>query len=271
MLLTIDSGNTNVVFGLYDGTKQLNLWRLKNEPERPADDYIIFVHQWLSIGGYSLDVIEDIIISSVVPEALFHLKGMAKRFFNKDPFVIGEPCVNLKMAIKIDKPASLGADLLVNAYGGYKRYGGPLLIIDFGTATTLELIDADGTFRGGSIAPGVNLSLKALYGAAAKLPPIEFARTDRVIATATIPAMQAGVYWGYIGMVKELIERTCQEYIQTYGPADITIVATGGLCTTVTSDLPLIHHVDENLILDSLAEIYQELLTPQKVEKSENS
>lgn len=265
MLLTIDSGNTNVVFGLYEEAKQISLWRLKNEPQRPADEYIIFINQWLSMAGYSLDIIEDIIISSVVPEALFHLKGMVKRFFNKEPFVIGEPRVNLKMAIKIDKPESLGADLLVNAYGGYKRYGGPLLIVDFGTATTFELIDGEGIFRGGSIAPGVNLALKALYDAAAKLPPIEFSRTDRVIATATVPAMQAGVYWGYIGMVKELIERTCQEYIDTYGPAELKVVATGGLCTLVSQDLPLIHHVDENLLLDSLAEIYQEfcgLYTP---------
>lgn len=259
MLLTIDSGNTNIVFGLYNGLKQIGLWRLKNEPQRPADEYIIFIQQWLSLAGYSLDGIKDIIISSVVPEALFHLKGMVKRFFNKDPFVIGEPRVNLKMSIKIDKPESLGADLLVNAYGGYKRYGGPLLIIDFGTATTFELIDKDGSFRGGSIAPGVNLSLKSLYDAAAKLPPIEFTRTDRVIATATIPAMQAGVYWGYIGMVKELIERTRQEYRQTYGPGAMVVVATGGLCTLVAPDLPLIDHVDENLLLDSLAEIYQEV------------
>lgn len=260
MLLTIDSGNTNVVFGLYEGTKQINLWRLKNEPQRPAEEYIIFINQWLSMAGYSLDIIEDVIVSSVVPEALFHLKAMVKRFFQKDPFVIGEPSVNIQMAIKIDNPESLGADLLVNAYGGYKRYGGPLLIVDFGTATTFELIDADGTFRGGSIAPGVNLALKALYDAAAKLPSVDFARTERVIGTATIPAMQAGVYWGYIGMVKELIERTRQEYVETYGPADLKVVATGGLCTTVSPDLPLIHHVDENLLLDSLAQIYAELV-----------
>lgn len=259
MLLAIDSGNTNVVFGLYERTKCVKLWRLKNEPQRPADEYIIFLNQWLTMGGFSLEDIEDTIISSVVPQALFHLKDMVKRFLHKDPFVIGEPSVPLKMPILLDKPESLGADLLVNAYGGYKRYGGPLLIIDFGTATTFEVVDGEGNYRGGSIAPGVNLALKALYDGAAKLPPIDFARTDRVIGTATIPAMQAGVYWGYIGMVKELIERTRQEYAVTYGSGDVKVIATGGLCYTVAPDLPSIHHLDDNLLLDSLAEIYGEL------------
>lgn len=259
MFLAIDSGNTNVVFGLYEGTKLVKLWRLKNEPQRPADEYIVFLTQWLSLQGVFLEDIEDVIISSVVPQALRHLKDMVTRFFHKNPFVIGEANVPLKMPILLDKPESLGADLLVNAYGGYKRYGGPLLIVDFGTATTFEVVDGEGAYRGGAIAPGVHLALKALYDAAAKLPPIEFTRVDHVIGTATIPAMQAGVYWGYIGMVKELIERTCQEYAAVYGPGDIKVVATGGLCRTVTPDLPSIQHVNENLLLDSLAEIYGEL------------
>jgi type III pantothenate kinase len=264
MLLAIDSGNTNIVFGLYQGPKQISQWRLMNEPQRPADEYIIFLTQWMSLEGYSLDSIEDVIISSVVPEALFHLKGMAKRYFKNEPFVVGEPTVDIRMVIKIDKPESLGADLLVNAYGAYRRYGGPLIIIDFGTATTFEVIDGEGNFRGGSIASGINLTLKALYEAAAKLPSIAFARTNHVIATETKAAMQAGTYWGYIGMVKELIERTNQEYVKNYGPADLKVVATGGLCTLVTQDLPLIHHVDENLLLDSLAEIYSEVCVEKK-------
>lgn len=259
MLLAIDSGNTNVVFGLYEGTKKISQWRLMNEPQRPADEYITFLNQWMSLAGYSLDVIEDVIISSVVPEALFHLKRMVKRYFKNDPFVIGDPKINLTMVIKIDKPESLGADLLVNAYGAYRRYGGPLIVIDFGTATTLEVIHADGSFLGGSIAAGVNLTLKALYDGAAKLPAINFGRTDHVIATETRAAMQAGTYWGYIGLVKELIERTSKEYVKTYGPADIKVVATGGLSALVSQDLPQIHHVDENLLLDSLAEIYMEV------------
>lgn len=259
MFLAIDSGNTNVVFGLYDGTRKINQWRLMNEPQRPADEYIVYLNQWVSLAGYSLDTIKDVIIASVVPESLFHLKGMAKRYFKNAPFVIGEPSVDIKMVIKIDKPETLGADLLVNAYGAYKRYGGPLLIIDFGTATTFEVIHADGNFLGGSIASGVNLTLKALYDAAAQLPAIDFARTSHVIGTETRTCMQAGVYWGYIGMVKELIERTRQEYVSTYGPADLKVVATGGLCTLIAPDLPLIDHVDENLLLDSLADIYTEI------------
>lgn len=264
MLLAIDSGNTNVVFGLYDGTKKINQWRLMSEPQRPADEYIVFLNQWIPLMGYSLDSIKDIIISSVVPESLFHLKGMANRYFKSEPFVIGEPSVDLKMVIKIDKPETLGADLLVNAYGAYRRYGGPLIIIDFGTATTLEVIHANGSFLGGSIASGVNLALKALYDAAAKLPSIDFARTNHVIATETRAAMQAGTYWGYIGMVKELIARTSQEYERTYGPAELKVIATGGLCTLVAPDLPLIHHVNEDLLLDSLADIYTEVCGKKK-------
>lgn len=259
MLLAIDSGNTNVVFGLYEGTRKVGQWRLMNEPQRPADEYIVFISQWLSHAGYSLETIEDIIISSVVPEALFHLKGMAERYFKNKPFVIGEPNVGLKMVIKIDNPENLGADLLVNAYGGYKRYGGPLIIIDFGTATTFEVIHADGSFLGGAITSGINLALKALYDAAAKLPLIDFARTTHVIGTDTTTAMQAGSYWGYIGMIEGLIGRMSEEYIKTYGPSDIKIVGTGGLSSVVSQDLPLLHHVNENLILDSLAEIYSEV------------
>lgn len=256
MFLAIDAGNTNIVFGLYKDRKKINHWRLKNDPQRPGDDYITHLNQWLSILGYSLVDIQDVIISSVVPDVLFNLKWMVKHYFNKKPFVIGEPSVNLKMVIKTDKPEQLGGDLLVNAYGGFKRYGGPLIIVDFGTATTLETINHKGHFLGVAIAPGVKLSLKALYEAAAKLPSISFTRINHVIGTNTVDSMQAGSYWGYIGMVEKLVDRTCQEYIQSYGPSEIKIVTTGGLSSLFFQDLSFPHFVNENLILDSLADIY---------------
>lgn len=259
MLLAIDSGNTNLVFGLYKDKKKVGQWRLKNDPQRPGDEYVGFLSQWMSIAGYSLDSIEDVIISSVVPEALFHLKWMVKRYFNKKPFVIGEPNVKLKMVIKLDRQEKLGGDLLVNAYGAFKRYGGPLIILDFGTATTIEVINDKGHFLGGAIAPGVKLSLKALYEAAAGLPPISFARTPDVIGTSTVSAMQAGTYWGYVGMVEGLVARASKEYIEAHGPADIKIVTTGGLSSLFFRDLSFTHFVNENLILDSLAEIYEEV------------
>lgn len=259
LLLVIDSGNTNVVFGLYKGKKKISQWRLRNEPQRTADEYIAFLSQWISLVGHSLDAIGDVIISSVVPEALFHLKWMVKRYFNKKPFVIGEPSVKLKMMIKIDKPESLGADRLVNAYGGYKRYGGPLVIVDFGTATTLEVINSKGHYLGGAIAPGFKLSLKALSREAAKLPSVTFARTNHVIGTETVSAMQAGSYWGYVGMIEGLVQRTCQEYIESHGPSEIKVVTTGGLSSIFFRDLSFTHFVNENLTLDSLAEIYGEV------------
>jgi len=259
MLLAIDSGNTNVVFGLYEGKRKISQWRLKNEPQRPADEYIAFLSQWLSLSGYSLETIQDVIISSVVPEALFHLKHMVDRYFKSQPFVIGEPSINLNLTIKIDQPESLGADRLVDIYGAYRRYGGPLIIIDFGTATTFELIDKDGSYLGGAIAPGVNLSLIALYEAAAKLPLVSFGHIDHVIGTTTVEAMQAGVYWGYVGMVDGLVSKTIVEYNKSHGPSEIKIVATGGLSSLSARDLSFIYEVNEDLTLDSLAEIYVEV------------
>src|ERR1700722_6482193 len=224
MLLAIDSGNTHIVFGLYEESKKICQWRLKNEPQRPADEYIVFLNQWLSMAGYSLKNINDVIISSVVPEVLLHLKCMISRHFKNKPLVIGESKIELGIAVKIDKPQSLGADRLVNAFGGYRRYGGPLLIIDFGTATTFDIIDEEGSYIGGVIAPGVNLSLKALYEAAAKLPPAAFARTDHVIATTTTTAMQAGCYWGYVGMVEGLTTRIRDEYRASHGFSEMTLI-----------------------------------------------
>ncbi|MBS0272206.1 MAG: type III pantothenate kinase [Proteobacteria bacterium] len=256
MLLAIDSGNTNIVFGLYENSKQITHWRLQNEPQRPADEYIVFLSQWMLLAGYRLEDISDVIISSVVPDALFHLKEMVKRHFKNNPIVIGESGINLGVTIKIDRPETLGADRLVNTWGAYRSYGGPLILIDFGTATTFDVIDGEGAYVGGVIAPGVNLSLKALYEAAAKLPPTAFARTDHVIATTTTTAIQAGCYWGYVGMIEGLCARTCEEYRTFHGDADFTIIATGGLASVFSKDLDLIQHVNESLTLDSLAEIY---------------
>lgn len=257
MLLAIDSGNTHIVFGLYEGTRKLGQWRLKNEPQRPADEYIVFLNQWLSIAGYSIEDIKDTVISSVVPDALRNLRQMVAGHFKQNPIVTGDPDVDLGVQVKIDQPESLGADRLVNAFGGFRKYGGPLIIIDFGTATTFDLIDAEGSYRGGVIAPGVNLSLEALYKAAAKLPPTAFARTDQVMGTNTKMAMQAGCYWGYVGMIEGLHQRISQELKELLGDSSkMTVVATGGLASLFSQDLPLIDHVNESLTLDSLAEAY---------------
>ena len=257
MLLAIDSGNTHLVFALYEGEKKHGQWRLKNEPQRPADEYIVFLNQWLSMSGLRLKDIQDVIISSVVPETLFHLKHMVKGHFTNPPLVVGEASIDVGVKVKIDKPHTLGADRLVNAFGGFRKYGGPLIIIDFGTATTFDIIDEQGSYIGGIIAPGVALSLKALYEGAAKLPPITFARTNHVIATTTASAMQAGCYWGYIGMIEGLYQRVREEYqLASKASSKMTVVATGGLAAIFSRDLPLIDYVNEALTLDSLAELY---------------
>ncbi len=254
MLLAIDSGNTNIVFGLYDGLSKMGQWRLKNDPERPADEMIVFLNQWVEMVGCDVSDIEDVIISSVVPDTLFNLKHMVNSHFVSPPIVVGEEGFDLGVSVKIDNPETIGADRLVNTYGGFRLYGGPLIIIDFGTATTFDIIDHEGSYVGGVIAPGVHLSLQALYEAAAKLPPTAFARTTKVIGTNTTTAMQAGTYWGYVGMIEGLSSRICKEY----SGSKITTVATGGLSSVFAQDLPLIEHVNESLTLDSLALIYRQ-------------
>jgi len=256
MLLAIDSGNTNVVFGLYDSLKKCGQWRLKNEPQSPADEMIVFLNHWLKMEGYNLDAIEAVLISSVVPETLVHLKNMVDKYFKRPALVIGEDGLDLGVHIKIERPESVGADRIVNTFGGFRLYGGPLIIIDFGTATTFDIIDQDGCYVGGIIAPGVHLSLKALYEAAAKLPPTAFARTPHVIGTNTVSAMQAGTYWGYVGMIEGLSSRLIEEYRLRFKGDNLTFVATGGLSSLFAQDLPLISHVNESLTLDSLAEYY---------------
>jgi type III pantothenate kinase len=253
MHLAIDSGNTNVVFGLYDAQQNKGLWRLKNDPERPADEYIVYLQEWLRMTQCNLSQIEGIIISSVVPDTLVHLKNLVEMYFHKTPLIVGEDGLDLGVKVKIDRPETLGADRLVNTFGGYRKYGGPLVIIDFGTATTFDIVDSEGSYVGGIIAPGVNLSLKALYEATAKLPATPFARTEKVIGTNTKHAMQSGTYWGYVGMIDGLSTRLIAEY----KPQNLTFVATGGLSSLFANDLSLITHVNENLTLDSLSEIYE--------------
>lgn len=182
MLLAVDAGNTNIVFGLYQGSQQKGQWRLKTLGQRSGDEYIVFLAQWLSMKRYACQDIEAVVISSVVPDVLCHFKSMVQKHLKGPLFVVGESPLKIDVPVKIENPETLGADRLVNSFEGFRRYGGPLIIIDFGTATTFDVIDHEGSYIGGVIAPGVNLSLKALYKGAAKLPPVSFARTEHIIA-----------------------------------------------------------------------------------------
>jgi len=258
MLLAIDAGNTNTVFALFDGATQIGLWRAATKAQRTADEYAVFLTTLMAREGVERSAITGAIIGSVVPDANFNLLKLCREHFDCTPLLVGAPEVKTGVKIKIDRPEELGADRLINAVAGVALYAKPLLIIDFGTATTIDVIDAEGTYIGGAIAPGVNLSLQALHMAAAKLPSVAVARPPKVIATNTVTAIQSGVFWGYVGMIEGLIARTKAEF---GGP--MTVVATGGLAKLFVDAIPSIDEINTDLTLKGLSLIYERNRKPE--------
>jgi len=251
MLLAIDVGNTNITFAAFSGRSLVTEWRIATSTSRTAEEYGVWLSQAMHLDQVNMSDIKDVIIGTVVPGALFNLKGLCKRYFNCTPLVIGEPNVEIGMIPQIDNPKEAGADRLVDAVAAHSKYGGGTIVIDFGTATTLDVVDENGNYAGGIIAPGVNLSLDALHGAAAKLPRIAVERPQQVIGKNTIECMQSGIYWGYISMVEGLIKRMREEYGST-----LTTVATGGLAPLLARGTDIIDHIDRDLTLTGLVEIY---------------
>lgn len=254
MLLAIEQGNTNTLFAIHDGRTWVAQWRTATETTRTADEYAVWLHQLLSMNGYDFKAIEDCIISSVVPQSLFNLRKLAQRYFKKPPYIVGEN-TQLGIDVRIDKPREAGADRLVNAVGGFVQYGGPLIIIDSGTATTFDVVAADGAWEGGAIAPGINLSMQALHQAAAKLPRIAIERPAKVIGRDTVSAMQSGIFWGYVGLIEYLVAAMQAEYGQK-----MRVVATGGVASLFEGATDKIDHFDHDLTLTGLLEIYQRTL-----------
>lgn len=251
MLLAIEQGNTNTLFAIHDGKDWLAQWRVATETRRTADEYAAWLYQLMQMHGLDFKAISDCIISSVVPQSLFNLRKLAQRYFNKVPYVIGENTF-LGIDVRIDKPREAGADRLVNAVGGHVTYEGPLLIIDSGTATTFDVVAADGGYEGGAIAPGINLSLSALHSAAAKLPRIAIERPERKIGKDTVSAMQSGIFWGYVGLIEYLIAAIAAEYGQP-----MTVIATGGVASLFEGATSKIDHFDHDLTLRGLLEIHK--------------
>jgi len=251
MLLTIDCGNTNIVFALYDGEQQRGVWRISTDHRRTADEYGVWLTQLMDLEGLKRNIVSGAIIASVVPDMLFALKGLVRRYFNCDPQIVGQDGIKLSIPIRLDRPEEVGADRLVNAVAAHQLYGGPLIVIDFGTATTFDVIDSDGGYLGGVICPGINLSLEALYMAASKLPGIAITRPKSVIGKSTVPAMQAGVYWGYISLIEGLVRRIKSEMDKA-----MKVIATGGLAPLFKEDAGVIDIVDGDLTLRGLAMIY---------------
>jgi type III pantothenate kinase len=251
MLLAIDAGNTNVVFAVLDGARVMGQWRAATNANRTADEYVVWLKELMGLEGLRLDEITATIISTVVPQALFNLQTMCRKFFKSEPLVVGASDVELGLEIRIAQPRTVGADRIVNAVGAHATYKGALIVIDFGTATTFDVVGADGAYEGGIIAPGINLSAEALHQAAAQLPRIAVARPQAVIGTDTVSAMQSGVFWGYIGLIEGLVARIRAEYGRP-----MKTVATGGLAPLFNASTPAIEAVDADLTIRGLAEIY---------------
>jgi type III pantothenate kinase len=249
MLLAIEQGNTNTLFAVHDGQAWIADWRTATEAARTADEYAVWLNQLLEMQGLSLGGLDDCIISSVVPQSVFNLRTLSRRYLKVEPLVVGEN-VELGIEVRIDKPSEAGADRLVNALGGYLAHGGPLLIIDSGTATTFDIVGADGAFEGGVIAPGIALSMQALHSAAAKLPRVAITRPEHVIGKGTVEAMQSGVFWGYVSLIEGMIAKIKAEYGKP-----ITVVATGGVASLFEGATESIDRFDPELTLRGLLEI----------------
>ena len=252
MLLAIDCGNTNTVFAVIDGETERGQWRSSTDPRRTGDEYSVWLTHLMVRAGLSAADIDGVIISSVVPDARAPLTRLAEHQFGITPLVVGDADVNLGIEILMDRPEDAGADRLVNAVGAHQKYPGDLIVIDFGTATTFDVVDAAGNYRGGVIAPGINLSGEALHMAAALLPRVTVRKPERIIGGGTVAAMQSGIFWGYVSMIEGLVPRIKQEY-----GAAMKVVATGGLAPLFVDVTDGIDVVDGDLTVRGLVEIYR--------------
>lgn len=252
MLLAINANNTNVKFALYEGDRSLGDWRLRTDPALTADQYAVWLTQLMGMSGQKLESIDAAIIATVVPPTLFNLETMCSKYLKVKPLIVGEPSVKLGIQVLLDRPAEIGSDRLANAVGGFIHYKRPLIIVDFGTATTFDVVDGQGNYVGGAIAPGINLSLEALHSATAKLPRIAVEKPGRAIGKDTLGAMQSGIYFGYIGLIEALVDRITQEF-----GSPLEVVATGGLAPLFAKATPKIGHLDPELTMRGLVEIYR--------------
>ncbi|UUX50242.1 type III pantothenate kinase [Nisaea acidiphila] len=262
MLLTIDCGNTNTVFAVFAGKEKRGAWRTATNVARTADEYAVWLTQLMALEGMELGDVSEVIIATVVPEVLFNLETLCRRYFKREPMVVGKKGVDLGIEIRIDHPEQVGADRLVNAVAAHAVYEGALIVIDFGTATTFDVVEPDGGYAGGIIAPGINLSLDALYRAAAQLPRIGIRPPEmpeegtnspvKVIGKSTVTAMHSGIFWGYIGLIEGLVTRIKEEY-----GTEMTVIGTGGLAAIFADCTPAIQHVDDEITLRGLLLIHE--------------
>lgn len=252
MLLAIDIGNTNCTFAVFNGAELLGQWRLSTSLHRTAEEYILALSQLMELDNLSYTNIEDVIISSVVPQTSFPLRVLCRKYFSCEALMVGDGRIDTGIEVHIDRPEEVGADRLVNAVAARARYGNNVVAVDFGTATTFDVVDSQGNYVGGVIAPGINLSIEALRAAAAKLPEVAIAKPVKVIGTSTIGAMQSGMYFGYVGLIEGIVTRINEEYGQK-----MKVVATGGLASLYAKATTLIDHLDTDLTIEGLRLIHE--------------
>ncbi len=250
MLLLLDIGNTNIVVGVYKGDELIANWRVQTNSRRTADELGIIIYQFLQNEGINKKQISDIVISSVVPQVMYSVLHMTQKYFGMEPMVIG-PGTKTGIHVKYENPKQVGADRIVNAVAGVKKYGAPLIIVDFGTATTFCAISANSEYLGGSIIPGIQISAEALYEKAAKLTRVELMKMDKVICTNTNQSVQAGIFFGYVGSVDCIVKKMKEEL-----GGDAKVIATGGFSTLISEGSLEIDVIDKNLTLDGLNILY---------------
>jgi type III pantothenate kinase len=254
MLLAVDAGNTNVVFALVEDGQIRARWRIATDPRRTADEYAVWLSQLLQLEGYERSAVTGVIIGTVVPRALHNLQVLSSKYFKTEAVIAGQGQAGWGFQLDVEEPGSLGADRALNMIAGHARHAGDLIIIDFGTATTFELVDYSGAYKGGIIAPGINLSLDALFTAAAKLPRIAISAptTTSVVGRNTVDQMHIGIYWGYIAMIEGLVARLKAEVGRP-----LKVIATGGLAVLFEKHTTVFDTIEPDLTIQGLAMLWE--------------
>ena len=251
MLLAIDCGNTNTVFSIWDGTEFIATWRTATDWKRTADQYYVWLSTLMTINEVDAQI-DKVIVSSSVPRVVFNLRVLSDRYFNCRPLVVGKSECALPVEPRVDAGTAVGPDRLVNTAGAYDKFGGNLIVVDFGTATTFDVVDTDGAYVGGVIAPGVNLSLEALHNAAAALPHVDISKPQSVVGTNTVACMQSGVFWGYVGLVREICAR-----IKAERDVPMQVISTGGLAPLFGQTEALFDAIEDDLTMHGLTVIHR--------------
>ncbi len=247
MLLVVDAGNTNIVVAVHDGADGWRgVWRIRTEAHRTSDEYAVWLLTLLDQASIDRHAVSRAVIGTVVPAALYHLRRLCRDWFSLEP-LIARASLDWGFAIKVDNPEEVGADRLLNSLAAWAQIGGPLIVVDLGTATTFDVVDHDGAYLGGVIAPGINLSVGALHHAAARLPRIGIGRPQAVIGRSTVPAMQSGIYWGYVGLIEGIVARIKGEF-----GAPMRVIATGGLAPLLAEGTLVIERIEPDLTLEGL-------------------